>query len=166
MGQVFQEFEGRFGDFISEGNIDELGVVPVCVAPGESAAEHSHVGVEEVMGVKAGRGQFEIEDQWFDVCEGSVGLVKSGEFHAIHNTGDENLEVLAVVNTNVDFDTIQVKSRAEHFSAKASSVGVDPRELAELRGKLASVSELLAEVRGELETLRKASKRTRKGRAA
>lgn len=166
MGQVFHEFAGRYGQFVSEGNIDELAVVPVCVAPGESCVEHSHVGVEEVMIVKSGRGQFEIEDQWFEVCEGSVAMVKSGEFHAIHNTGDENLEVLAIANTNIDFDTVQVKSRAEHFSAKAvGQGGIEATELAELREKLTSVSGLLDEVRGELDTLRKANKPKRASRS-
>lgn len=168
MGKVFHGFEGRYGDFVSEGNFKALGVVPVCVAPGESCVEHSHEGVEEVMIVQSGRGQFEIEDQWFEVCEGSVALVRSGEFHAIHNTGDANLEVLAIVNTNIDFDTVRVKSRAEHFSEKAAGAS-ERAEVADLRKRLASMSGLLDEVRGELETLRKTTqpkRSTARGRRA
>lgn len=168
MGKVFHEFEGCNEQFVSEGNLNELGAVPLCVAPGVSCVEHSHVGVEEVLIVRSGRGRVEIENDWFDVCEGSVALVRSGEFHAIHNTGTENLEVFAVVNANVDFDTIVVKSRAQHFAAKQAERAPDRAELVELREKLSTLSELLDEVRGELASLREPAKakRSRGKRAA
>ncbi len=168
MGRVFDDFEGCYGEFVTEGTIAELGAVPLCVAPGETCVEHSHEGVEELMIVKSGRGQFEIEDEWFEVCPGSVGLVRSGEFHAVHNTGDENLEILAVVNANIDFDTVRVKSRAEHFAGKNGRADIAQGELTDLKRRLASVTELLHGVRDEVANLRKAAKpkRPRSSRAA
>jgi len=61
-------------------------------------------------------GRIQIDDAFFDVCEGSVAVIKAGEFHEITNSGDENLEYVAVFNSDVDKDEIDFKERAEHFA--------------------------------------------------
>ena len=159
MGQVYQGLEGVTEEFLTFG---ELGLAPLCVAPGGTAFEHSHDKVEEIIIVKSGEGQVEIEDQCHEVCAGSVAVVPPGEFHAIHNTGDENLETVIVFNSNVDFNELVIKNREEHFGAKTGGIGSAERAaLAELKDAAASMNELLAELRNELAALRKQSKRTR-----
>ncbi len=170
MGQIYHGFEGaEIQDEILTGtDLGELGIAPVCVAPGVTCVEHSHNLVEEVMIVKAGQGQIEIEDQCHEVCAGSVAVVKAGEFHAIRNTGDENLEMVIVFNSNVDLSAIQLKTREEHFGTAAGLTGADRAALAELKSAAASMNSLLEEVRDELAALRKeaAPKRRARGKAA
>ncbi len=170
MGQVYQGFQGVEEEILSGTKLGELGIAPLCVPPGETCVEHSHDLVEEVMIVKAGSGQVEIEDQCHEVCAGSVAVVPAGEFHAIHNTGDDNLEMVIVFNSNVDLASLKLKSRAEHFGTPPSLGRAERVALAELKNAAASMNDLLGEVRDELAALRKQTpakrSRARAGAAA
>lgn len=164
MGQVYHGFEGVEEEVLPGTNLAELGVVPLCVAPGVTCVEHSHDLVEEVMIVKAGQGEVEIEDQCHQVCAGSVAVVAAGEFHAIRNTGDDNLEMVVVFNSGVDLSAVKLKTREEHFGTQSRVGSAERAALAELKSAAASMTELLGEVRDELVALRKPAP-TRRPRA-
>ncbi|MEM9623078.1 MAG: cupin domain-containing protein, partial [Pseudomonadota bacterium] len=92
MGKVLSQSDFAAARNVRAAKLDELGMAPVCMAPGESNAGHSHTLVEEVLIVHRGKGQIQIEDEVFDVCKGSVAVVPAGQFHALCNTGKKNLE--------------------------------------------------------------------------
>ena len=100
--------------------LNELGWVPVCMAPGEENPGHSHTLVEEILVVQNGHGKIQIEDVSYDLCPGSVAIVPAGQFHAVCNTGSENLEGVTIFNSNVDRDQVVLKSREQHFAPKAA----------------------------------------------
>jgi mannose-6-phosphate isomerase-like protein (cupin superfamily) len=104
--------------------LKELGWVPVCMAPGEANPGHSHTIVEEMVVVQSGTGQIQIEDETYDLCAGSVAIVPAGKFHAMCNTGKENLEAVTIFNQNYDRDQVVLKSREEHFGC-AEEVSVE-----------------------------------------
>ena len=118
MGQVWAFDERVNKDVARDTGLERLGISAICIPPGESAFSHSHAGIEELSIVKSGTGTFEIEDRIYDICAGSVALVKPGEFHEIRNTGDENLEFTVVFTSDVDPKTVRLVSREEHFAAK------------------------------------------------
>ncbi len=158
MGQVHTALAANGIDALPS-DLNELGVVPICIAPGETPFAHSHDCVEEVLIVKSGTGQFELERECHEVCAGSVAVVEAGEFHALTNTGTENLEALVVYNANVDLEGLVLKTREEHFG---TGVGAEERAaLAELRQATGALTELLGELQGELAALRSAPKRRR-----
>ena len=106
---------------VRSAKLNELGFVAVCMAPGEANKGHSHTIVEEMLIVQKGTGQIQIENDTFDLCPGSVAIVPAGKFHAVCNTGSENLEAVTVFNSNFDRKKVVLKSREEHFPAKAVS---------------------------------------------
>ena len=106
---------------VSSVNLEELGFVPVCMAPGAENAGHSHTLVEEVLIVQAGTGKIQIEDETFDLCAGSVAIVPAGKFHAVCNTGSENLEGVTIFNKNVDRKKVVLKTRKQHFKGAQAS---------------------------------------------
>lgn len=106
---------------VRSAKLNELGFVAVCMAPGEANDGHSHTIVEEMLIVQKGHGQIQIENDTFDLCPGSVAIVPAGKFHAVCNTGSENLEAVTVFNSNFDRKKVVLKSRDEHFPAKKAS---------------------------------------------
>ena len=115
MGYVLTDADFESARSVEAAKLDELGFVPVCMAPGEVNDGHSHTLVEEVWVVQDGEGQFQIDKETFDVCTGSVVMVPAGQFHAICNTGKQNLRASVLFNTNVDRDAVVLKTREEHF---------------------------------------------------
>jgi quercetin dioxygenase-like cupin family protein len=113
--------------------LDELGFVPVCMAPGEENPGHSHTLVEEILIVRQGSGQIQIEEERFDLRPGSVAIVPAGRFHAVCNTGSENLEGVTIFNRNVDAKKVVLKNRKEHFKQSASSQDAMRAELKALK---------------------------------
>ena len=113
--------------------LDELGFVPVCMAPGEENPGHSHTLVEEILIVRQGSGQIQIEEERYDLRPGSVAIVPAGRFHAVCNTGSENLEGVTIFNRNVDPKQVVLKSRKEHFKKSASSKDAMRAELEALK---------------------------------
>lgn len=135
---------------VRSSKLNELGFVPVCMAPGEANDGHSHTLVEEMLVVQKGTGQIQIEDEVFDLCPGSVAIVPAGKFHAVCNTGRENLEGVTIFNANFDRKQVVLKNRAEHFAAR-SDTGADARQ-SELETELAAL-------RKEMKKLKKSLKK-------
>ena len=121
--------------------LNELGWVPVCMAPGDENPGHSHTLVEEILVVQKGFGKIQIEDKSYDLCPGSVAIVPAGQFHAVCNTGSENLEGVTIFNSNIDRQQVVLKSREEHFAPKAAKK---------------------AELKAELDALKKQNKKLKK----
>ena len=127
--------------------LSELGFVPVCMAPGDANDGHSHTLVEEILVVQKGTGQIQIEDECYDLCAGSVAVVPAGRFHAVCNTGSENLEGFTFFNRNVDRKKVVLKSREEHF-AQSSADG--------LKSEIAALKKESRKLKKKLRKLKKA----------
>lgn len=126
---------------VRSAKLKELGFVAVCMAPGDANKGHSHTIVEEILIVQKGRGQIQIEENTFDLQPGSVAIVPAGKFHAVCNTGSENLEGVTIFNSNFDRKKVVLKSREEHFAGKAAKE---------------------SKLRAEVDALRKANKKLKK----
>jgi quercetin dioxygenase-like cupin family protein len=121
MEQVLTPTDFAAARAVGSVKLRELGFAPVCMAPGAENPGHSHTLVEEVLIVQRGTGKIQIEDDTFDICAGSVAIVPAGKFHAVCNTGAENLEGVTIFNRNVDRKKVVLKSRKQHFKKGASS---------------------------------------------
>lgn len=118
MNQVWA-FEDRVNEgILSDTDLGKLGIAPACIAPGECASSHSHTLVEEINIIRSGTGTLQIEDEIHDVCAGSVGVIPAGKFHELKNTGSENLEFIAVFNSDADPKDIVFLEKEAHFAAK------------------------------------------------
>lgn len=115
MGYVLQATDFASAHNVRSAKLKELGFAPVCMAPGEQNDGHSHTLVEEMLIVQSGEGQIQINDETFDLCAGSVAMVPAGQFHALCNTGKQNLEGMIVFNSNVKREKVVLKNRQEHF---------------------------------------------------
>ena len=102
MGSVLNRKDFAAARKMTAATLTELGVVPVCVAPGEEVFGHSHNLIDEVVMVHKGKGQIQIENEVTPVCAGSVAVIPAGQFHAMCNTGKKNLEATVVYNSNVN----------------------------------------------------------------
>jgi mannose-6-phosphate isomerase-like protein (cupin superfamily) len=65
--------------------------------PGTSIGMHQHVGDFEIYYIARGNGVFNDNGVLIPVREGDVGLIDNLQSHAIENTGDGDMEVIAVV---------------------------------------------------------------------
>ena len=102
--------------------LTELGVVAICVAPGDEAFGHSHSLIEEVVIVHKGKGKIQIEDETCKVRAGSIAVIPAGQFHALRNTGKKNLEATVVYNSNVNREQVTFKNRDQHFGQHEPSI--------------------------------------------
>ena len=123
------------------------------MAPGDANDGHSHTLVEEMLVVQKGTGQIQIEDEVFDLCPGSVAIVPAGKFHAVCNTGQENLEGITIYNANFDRNQVVLKNREEHFAAK-SGEGRNARQ-AELEAEVAALNRQMRKLRKSLKKKQK-----------
>lgn len=135
MGTVLTANDFAGARAVRSATLKELGVAPICMAPGEEDAGHSHTVVEEIVIVQKGEGRIQIENETYDLCPGSVAVVPAGQFHALCNPGKENFEAVAIFNANVERDAVVLKTREQHFG-ESHSDGTDvdslKAELAEL----------------------------------
>ena len=134
MGTVLTPADFAAARAVRSASLTELGVAPICMAPGQEDPGHSHTLVEEVVIVQSGEGRIQIEDDTYDLCAGSVAVVPAGQFHALCNTGKEEFEAVAIFNANVDRKAVVLKSREEHFGEATEEMDVDAvkAELSEL----------------------------------
>ena len=116
MEQVLSPSDFASARAVRSARLKELGVVPVCMEPGAENPGHSHTLVEEVLIVRKGVGKIQIENKTFDLGPGSVAVVPAGRFHAVCNTGSENLEGVTIFNSNVNPKKVALKSRKRHFA--------------------------------------------------
>ena len=135
MGTVLTANDFAGARAVRSATLKELGVAPICMAPGEEDAGHSHTVVEEIVIVQKGEGRIQIENETYELCPGSVAVVPAGQFHAMCNPGKENFEAVAIFNANVDRDAVVLKTREQHFDeAESDATDVDAlkAEIAEL----------------------------------
>ncbi len=143
MGHVLNNRDFAAVRAVRSAKLSELGYVSVCMAPGEANEGHSHTLVEEILVVQKGTGSIQIENDVYELQPGSIAVVPAGQFHAVCNTGNANLEGFTVFNRNVDRAAVELKSREEHF------------------GKSAEVSALEA-LQAEVKALKKTNKKLKK----
>ena len=124
MEQVLTPTDFAAARAVGSVDLKELGFVPVCMAPGAENDGHSHTLVEEVLIVQKGTGKIQIENETYDLCAGSVAIVPAGKFHAVCNTGNENLEGVTLFNKNVDRKKVVLKTRKQHF--KQADAAAEP----------------------------------------
>jgi quercetin dioxygenase-like cupin family protein len=148
MEQVLNAADFASARAVRSAKLDELGFVPVCMAPGVEAPGHSHTLVEEIVIVQKGTGKIQIENDTFDLCPGSVAFVPAGRFHALCNTGPENLETVTIFNSNVDRKKVVLKSRKQHFGKKASSN-------TDLRAEMAALEKANQKLKKKIRKLKK-----------
>ena len=141
MGSVMNSKDFAAARKVKAANLTELGVVPVCIAPGDEIFSHSHTLIQEVIIVHSGKGKVQIEDKLEKVCAGSVAVIPAGCFHALCNTGKQNLEATVVYNSNVNREQVDFKNREQHFGTAQAEADV---------------------LRAELKTLKKAFKKLKK----
>ena len=65
--------------------------------PGTSIGYHQHVGDFEIYYIAKGEGVFDDNGVSVPVKAGDVGIIDNLQSHAIENTGNDDMEVIAVV---------------------------------------------------------------------
>ena len=65
--------------------------------PGTSIGYHKHTGDFEAYFIVRGEGIFNDNGTLVPISAGDVGIIKNGESHAIENTGEDEMEVIALV---------------------------------------------------------------------
>lgn len=68
--------------------------------PGASIGYHVHEGETELFYFLDGCGRVQDDDRFFDVTAGDSMATTSGHGHAVENTGDHDLVILAVIITD------------------------------------------------------------------
>ena len=121
MDQVLNTSDFAAARAVSSTKLKELGFAPVCMEPGAENPGHSHTLVEEILIVQKGTGKIQIENDTFDLCAGSVAIVPAGRFHAVCNTGAENLEGFTIFNSNFNRKKVVLKSRKKHFGQDSTA---------------------------------------------
>jgi mannose-6-phosphate isomerase-like protein (cupin superfamily) len=69
----------------------------ITLEPGCSIGLHEHVDEEEVFYIIRGRGRVVDDGVEQEVSEGDAILTGGGKSHSIENTGDDDLELMAVI---------------------------------------------------------------------
>ena len=65
--------------------------------PGASIGYHVHEGETEMFYFLSGTGRVRDGEEWFEVSAGDVLSTGNGNGHAVENTGDTDLEMIAVI---------------------------------------------------------------------
>ena len=146
MGTVLNPTDFAAARAVRSAKLTELGVAPICLAPGQEDPGHSHTVVEEVVIVQKGEGRIQIEDDTYDLCAGSVAVVPAGQFHAMCNVGTGDFEAVAIFNANVDRDAVVLKTREEHFGTAPS----DEMDVEALKAELAEVGKTVRRLQRKL----------------
>ena len=144
MGQVLNATDFAAAQAVRAAKLHELGFAPICMAPAEENEGHSHTLVEEIVIVQSGEGKIQIENETYDLCAGSVAIVPAGQFHALCNTGKSNFEAVTIFNSNVQRDEVVLKSREEHFGARASNDGDVQAQLQALTATIKGLEKAVA----------------------
>lgn len=146
MGTVLNSSDFAAARAVRSATLKELGVAPICMAPGQEDPGHSHTVVEEVVIVQKGEGRIQIENDTYDLCPGSVAVVPAGQFHAMCNVGTEDFEAVAIFNANVDRDAVVLKTREEHFGTPPN----DEMDVEALKAELAEVGKTVRRLQRKL----------------
>ena len=125
------------------------------MATGDANDGHSHPLVAELLVVHKSTGQIQIEDEVFELCPGSVAIVPAGKFHAVCNTGNENLEGITIFDANFDRKQVVLKNRKEHLAGKATS-GASAHQAA-LEAEIAALNRQMKRLKKSLKKKQKAA---------
>ncbi len=146
MGTVLTSNDFAGARAVQSATLKELGVAPICMAPGQEDAGHSHTIVEEIVIVQKGEGRIQIENETYDLCPGSVAVVPAGQFHAMCNPGKENFEAVAIFNSNFDREAVVLKTRKEHFGEEKS----DEADVDALKAELSELGKTVRKLQRQL----------------
>jgi len=78
--------------------LKDLVVSSTFLKPNQSTRGHNHPGQEEVYYFVSGSGRMQIDDEVFDVKDGSVVLIPDGVFHRVFNPTEKPLYFVCVFN--------------------------------------------------------------------
>jgi mannose-6-phosphate isomerase-like protein (cupin superfamily) len=92
-GEVVYEIIGTTD---AKGGAVQHSVAHIVIPPGRSSLAHFHKIAEETYYILRGSALMVVEEKQFPVSPGQVVLIMPGELHRIFNTGDQDLEFLAV----------------------------------------------------------------------
>jgi mannose-6-phosphate isomerase-like protein (cupin superfamily) len=67
------------------------------VSIGGSVGNHEHHGEAEIYYIKSGQGEYNDNGNIVKVMQDTVVLCRDGECHGIVNTGDRELEIIAII---------------------------------------------------------------------
>ncbi len=67
------------------------------VSIGGSVGNHEHHGEAEIYYIKSGQGEYNDNGNMIQVTQDTVLLCRDGECHGIINTGDSELEIIAII---------------------------------------------------------------------
>ncbi|MBN2405763.1 MAG: cupin domain-containing protein [Coriobacteriia bacterium] len=86
---VYSFFEGKISQ--------SMKFFDIVVKPGTYVGYHRHQGNDEILYIVSGKAENFQDGNRYVLGAGDAILVKSGQAHAVRNTGDEDLEVLGFV---------------------------------------------------------------------
>ena len=78
-------------------SIPDLKAISSALIPGASIGYHVHENETELFYFLEGNGRFQDDDRIFDISAGDSTATFSGHGHAVENTGDTNLVLLACI---------------------------------------------------------------------
>ncbi|MDR3161748.1 MAG: cupin domain-containing protein [Spirochaetaceae bacterium] len=81
------------GEMYGTGRLFGISIIP----PGGSIGQHTHRGDFETYYILKGRARVNDNGLWHDLGPGDMTQCRDGDFHAIENAGDTDLEYLAVI---------------------------------------------------------------------
>jgi mannose-6-phosphate isomerase-like protein (cupin superfamily) len=93
LGEVIYELIGASEE---TGGTEKHSLTIVIIPPGKSSAEHYHVVSEESYYILRGTARMVIDERVFQLTPGQACLIQPQEHHQIFNSGDEDLEFIAV----------------------------------------------------------------------
>jgi len=67
------------------------------IPPGSSIGVHVHEGEQEITVILSGSGEVLEDGKWLPIHPGDVTITPSGSEHGIRNTGDEDIEMIALI---------------------------------------------------------------------
>lgn len=73
------------------------GMLRIVLPPGSSIGYHQHQGNFEVYYILSGSGIFNDNGTEKPIQAGEAGVIRPGEFHALENTGSQEMTLIAVV---------------------------------------------------------------------
>ena len=89
-------------------------LVYMSLKPGEDIGKEKH-GVDQFFRIEQGEGKSYVDDQEYDVRDGSCVIVPAGAMHNVVNTGNTDLKLYTIysIPNHVDGEKFQTKEEAE-----------------------------------------------------
>ncbi len=97
-------YEARyFADITFKDPLQDCGFIIVDLKPGSASAPHGHAHLEEVFFALSSI-RIHVDDSTYDLNEGDMIVVESGEIHSFEVTGDNKARLLAMKFPNIKDD--------------------------------------------------------------